>query len=90
MTINKKSYGKNTDHQLCCQSTLVQILKSMEHEDTTREEKKRRAREQAMKERRRDTESGEPGSHDVGLVERRKTKKLKFSLVTEDWGNRKY
>ena len=55
-----------------------------------REEKKRRAREQVMKERRRDTESGEPGSHDVGLVERRKTKKLKFSLVTEDWGNRKY
>ena len=62
-----------------------EIKRILEQEDITWEERKKREQELILKKRRREStreEDGEPNQHGG----RRNTKKLRFSILEEDWG----
>ena len=66
---------------------MEQLIKELEQEDISWEERRKKAMEQVVKKRRRDGNSMEPGNKDgEEQMGRKKIKRLKFSPLGEDWG----
>ena len=66
---------------------MEKLMKAMEQEDLSWEERKSTAWSLVVKKRRRERTSGEQGSQEGGEPgERRKSKKLKYAKLGEDWG----